>query len=110
KIGKLTAIEFSRTIKGSAYWKFKCDCGNDFEAERSKFLNGNTRSCGCLKEERDKKFKDATMKMFVEGTNISFLQRDLSKANKSGCKGVHKNKNGKWIATIGFKGTKHYLG
>ena len=32
------------------------------------------------------------MKMFVEGTNISFLQRDLSKENKNGCKRVHKNK------------------
>lgn len=110
KKGKLTAIEFSKIVKGITYWKFKCDCGNVFEGERSKFLNGNTKSCGCLKKERNEKFRKATLNQNQDGTNIVILQRGLTKSNKSGFKGVHKNKNGKWIANITFKNKKHYLG
>lgn len=49
KIGKLTAIKF-HSLKGTAkHWLFKCDCGKDHVTSLSRVLNGNTRSCGCLK-------------------------------------------------------------
>ncbi len=110
KKGKLTAIEFSKVVEGITYWKFKCDCGNTFEGQRSRFLNGTTKSCGCLKNERNEKFKRARSEQFQDDTNIVLIQSRLSKSNKSGFKGVHKNKKGKWIASIGFKKKKHYLG
>lgn len=33
---------------------FKCFCGNEFEAQITYIKNGHTRSCGCLKHNKDK--------------------------------------------------------
>lgn len=50
KFNMLTAIEFVEMAgrKGSI-WKFKCDCGNIVERPATSVMNGNTKSCGCLK-------------------------------------------------------------
>lgn len=53
KFGRLTAIE---NIKGykkdKAYWKCSCDCGNESVVFASSLKNGDTKSCGCFKEEK----------------------------------------------------------
>lgn len=48
RVGKLTVLSYDTEKKK---WKCQCDCGN-ITYVRS--LNGNTKSCGCLKRERRK--------------------------------------------------------
>jgi hypothetical protein len=56
KFGRLTAIRM--TAKGSSRkpyrhqrWLFRCDCGNEIEANKSDVTSGKTLSCGCFKAE-----------------------------------------------------------
>ncbi len=55
RFGKLVVQKLSRTKKfksgacAGAIWLCKCDCGNEKEALYSSLRNGNTKSCGCLK-------------------------------------------------------------
>lgn len=56
KFGKLTAMEkvgIYVTPKGStaSIWRCKCDCGNEINVVRGSLTSGNTRSCGCLRED-----------------------------------------------------------
>ena len=47
KFGKLTAIKRIGTSNKKAVWKFKCDCGNEYEAVGTSVTTGSTISCGC---------------------------------------------------------------
>ena len=48
---------------------------------------------------------------FKDGTSLATLTSKLSKANKSGHKGIHWDTKGrKWRAQIYFQGVNHYLG
>lgn len=50
KHNKLTAVEFA-CRKGKVYfWLFRCDCGNEKVIGRQYVVNGNTKSCGCLRK------------------------------------------------------------
>jgi hypothetical protein len=48
---RLTVLSFAgRSKNGRALWKCKCSCGNeDFVTKAKLLLNGDTKSCGCLK-------------------------------------------------------------
>ncbi len=61
RFGRLVAIRPVH-IKGSkeAMWEFKCDCGNiKLIPARNVLVNG-TKSCGCLKAERNKRKESKT--------------------------------------------------
>jgi 5-methylcytosine-specific restriction endonuclease McrA len=47
KYNRLTAIEFVETRGNNAFWKFKCDCGNEKIINKAAVLIGGTKSCGC---------------------------------------------------------------
>jgi len=50
RFGRLTAVKFigiGKTRK--AKWLFMCDCGNQVETLADEVLNGNTRSCKCIR-------------------------------------------------------------
>lgn len=51
KFGKLRAMFRLGKIKtGNAdYWGCICECGNMKNVTTSNLLNGNTKSCGCLR-------------------------------------------------------------
>lgn len=53
RFGYLIAIQLhdERTSKGRAKWLCQCDCGNTNIVASSDLLNGNTKSCGCLRSE-----------------------------------------------------------
>lgn len=52
RYGRLTTVE-CRGKKGKEYvWLLKCDCGNTITLPVSHFCGGNTRSCGCLRQEK----------------------------------------------------------
>lgn len=47
----LTAIEYSHSLNGKAYWRFKCKCGETTTLLISNVRNGHTSSCGCHRRE-----------------------------------------------------------
>ena len=56
RFGRLTAIKFMGTNKrGRAEWLCRCDCGTEKVINASNLGNGNTVSCGCLREENRRK-------------------------------------------------------
>lgn len=52
RFGRLVAVEFLEVRKGNSVWKCKCDCGNESEVCYSNLVRGNTRSCGCIFNEK----------------------------------------------------------
>ena len=57
KFGRLTAVEKLYKKGNEWYWKCQCDCGNICEVRGVSLREGKTKSCGCLKQESDKKPK-----------------------------------------------------
>jgi hypothetical protein len=49
KFGRLTAIKFTESRNNKAYWECRCDCGNIKEYAAIYVRSGNSKSCGCLK-------------------------------------------------------------
>ena len=48
--GKLTVLKRAENTKdGRAQWLCKCECGNTKVIKGKYLLNGDTKSCGCLK-------------------------------------------------------------
>lgn len=56
KIHRLTFLEFvERTETGNARWKVRCDCGTEFIVTATNVRYGRTRSCGCYRNEQNRK-------------------------------------------------------
>ena len=49
KFGKLTVIERVANQRKRTVWLCKCECGNFKTVVSADLLNGDTKSCGCLK-------------------------------------------------------------
>lgn len=50
--GRLTAIEFVRSDSHyNAYWRFRCDCGNEITTTAGSVRCGHAKSCGCWSRE-----------------------------------------------------------
>lgn len=50
RFGRLTAIEpTGQTIRGSAVWRCRCDCGGEVCAPLHQLTAGYRKSCGCLR-------------------------------------------------------------
>lgn len=47
--GRISVIEYSHTIKKRAHWKCICKCGTSCVIAGKYLINGQTKSCGCLK-------------------------------------------------------------
>lgn len=54
RFGRLVVTEYA----GNAFWKCKCDCGNEIVVKGAQLDNGHTKSCGCY--HRDQVSKAAT--------------------------------------------------
>ena len=107
EFGRLTAIEpLTRRSQGSVVWKCRCDCGRECEVSYNSLMQGNTKSCGCMKTDH----KQLPLH-YVDGTCVELLNRDKPKTNNtSGCTGVIATKDGRWIARIQFKKKRYALG
>jgi hypothetical protein len=56
RFGRLTAIAGKRKldrnrVTRTTWWRCICDCGSLIEIRAKSLRNGNTRSCGCLRQE-----------------------------------------------------------
>jgi hypothetical protein len=49
RFGRLTAIRYVGSRRWMAIWLFRCDCGNEHTTLVAWAINGDSRSCGCLK-------------------------------------------------------------
>ena len=52
RFGMLTVIKKSESKNKRATWLCRCDCGKEVIVKGNSLLNGNTRSCGCLRKEK----------------------------------------------------------
>lgn len=79
RYGRLTTVECLGK-KGNTYvWLLRCNCGNTITLPVSHFCGGNTRSCGCLRQEtcRDNsKYTDLEGKQFGKLTVLRESSRD----------------------------------
>lgn len=58
RFGRLTVLEYAGSNKsGNALWLCHCDCGNKIIANNKLLRNGNTKSCGCLRQFREQPHK-----------------------------------------------------
>lgn len=109
RFGNLVVEAYAGKRNGMHRWRCRCDCGKETVTGQTLLQNGKTRSCGCLQA----KVYQENLKL-VDGTSVAVLEaykKKLNRNNTSGCTGVYLNKKqGKWIAQIGFKGKKYYLG
>lgn len=70
KFGRLTVIGLADTETRHTYWVCQCDCGNMKTVRSDSLQDGRIRSCGCLKQEQDKKnlvSSDAKKKFLERG-------------------------------------------
>ena len=84
KFGRLTAIEPTSIRKNnSIVWKCICECGAYVEVDASNLRRLKTKSCGCLKKEKDKQPKgnviDLTGQKFG---HLLVIKRDGSDAEE----------------------------
>ncbi len=60
----LVALERVSTKSKKAYWKCKCDCGNESFVYLGHLRSGNTKSCGCLHRKLGGKSNTRTYKTY----------------------------------------------
>lgn len=111
RFGHLTALYHTdkRSKKGSVFWHCRCDCGNEVEVTEDGLLHGNYKSCGCLRQEIWKELPGQLH--MVDGTCVEMLEKRKHRSdNTSGFRGIYHMNNGKYRATIGFKGKRFYIG
>lgn len=78
KFNMLTAIRFLEVRNKNAYWECKCDCGNLHTIAGADLKRGNTKSCGCARQElqASKKRKDITGNIYGRLTAVKFLRME----------------------------------
>ena len=55
RFGRLVAIrDVGQTKAGDRIWLCRCDCGNKTRVAAGNLRTGHTRSCGCLKRNKDR--------------------------------------------------------
>ena len=90
---RLTFIEFShKTANGAKVGKYKCICGNEKLIIIDSVKSGNTKSCGCLQSELQKKQKYFIHNMCNTPTYQSWRSMKLRCKTKS-----NSNYNGRGI-------------
>lgn len=109
--GRLTAKypTEKRDSKGSIVWHCICQCGGETDVTEDALVNHRCISCGCRLEEIHHNIKN--LPTFIDGTCLERLGAKKSRSDsKSGFRGIHCAKNGKYSAHIGFKGKIYRLG
>lgn len=110
KFNRLTVLsESGKDTSGQITYTCRCECGNIVEGIRGRDLrSGNTKSCGCLNEE---KYIERIRKNTVNHSNIPYIKsKKVSVRNTTGVRGVCPTKRGRYRAVIGHKGKQIYLG
>ena len=51
KFNRWTVLDFSHVKHGAIYWNCKCECGTLKTIHANTLRNGDSKSCGCLRDE-----------------------------------------------------------
>ena len=116
RFGKLTAIEPLKERKNKRIvWKCKCDCGNYANVISTYLTNGDTKSCGCIKNEQNKRnLRDSYDKTRVNDVvKPLFKGKEPRKDSSTGYRGVsryytRKTNKLRYRAWITVKGKQYY--
>ena len=100
RFGRLVVVSQTKSPKGFPLWECVCDCGGKTTARTANLLNGQKKSCGCLKRE-------AMQIALAARTNKTNMARDTKP--KSLPKGVRPSGR-RWLARIQTNGRNIYLG
>jgi hypothetical protein len=111
KFGMLKVLKPVPSLNRWRYWLCHCQCGKDIIIREGDLIyRRGQQSCGCITKQT---IKIANSKLIhFNGTCIQSLKSTkMSKANKSGYRGVIRDERAKsWKAQITFKGKVYYLG
>lgn len=115
RFGRLIALNPTgeSTPKNGRLWDCQCDCGNNCVVPAALLLEGETRSCGCLKKEQDRLNLRPNYNTLHPRENATkrILRINPQRNNTSGAKGVSWHRaSGKWAARIQIKGKQISLG
>lgn len=91
-------------------WLCRCECGKEIICTSAQLKSGKKTSCGCAIV--DALMSDNRLHRY-DGTQITLIQPDrtANQNSKTGVKGVYwSNREGCYIAKIGFKGKSIFLG
>ena len=96
KFGRLTAVKrLEKSDKAGFIWECLCDCGNVINVSVKMLRSGNTKSCGCLRDEKislvNKKHGESK-KSRLYGVWVGIRQRCNDPSHKS-----YKNYGGRGI-------------
>lgn len=111
RFGRLVALypTARRDSRGSVIWHCRCDCGTELEVSHNALVQGECRSCGCLKREVQQQLPDKLH--HIDGTCVEMLENRKHRSdNTSGFRGVTRCPNGSYRVGIGFKGKRYYVG
>lgn len=75
RFGRLFVVDCAERRYGKDFWTCRCQCGKYKEIQGRHLKSGNTRSCGCLRNERVKEaiFKELTGKRFGKLLVLSLI-------------------------------------
>jgi hypothetical protein len=53
RFGRLTVLGLTERVEDNRHkvWSARCDCGNEILVRAKSLVSGNTRSCGCLRQD-----------------------------------------------------------
>ena len=103
--GLLTCI--TRLKKNNKwYYHCKCQCGNEIDVLTASLINGNTKSCGCLKS-----WKENQIASYLQKHNIQFSQqyRFLDCKDKYPLPFDFIIYNQNQFGLIEYQGSQHYI-
>ena len=84
KFGHLQVLKWIGTINGNSKYLVKCDCGKEYEIYAQNLTQGNTTSCGCVRESHgEQKIREILIKNNIEFEN----QKSFSDFNYQDTKG-----------------------
>lgn len=71
RFGRLVAIRPTGKMRGRTAWECICDCGNTISVTTGDLRSGNTKSCGCLRDELHReRYTDITGERFGKLTAV----------------------------------------
>lgn len=113
--GRLTVMRDTERKQGTNHlWLCRCECGAEVIVPTRSLNSRVTQSCGCMRREKSvtNLSGDLNEKIGrIDGTNASRIASKKPQVNNtSGVRGVSQNKKGLWVAYIGFKGKRYFLG
>lgn len=87
KFGHLTVLKWLGTINGNSKYWVKCDCGKEYEIYASNLIQGNTTSCGCVKESHG----EIKIREILKQNDIKFInQKSFSEFRYPDTNGIPK--------------------